>query len=58
MNTIKDLFLCGFSTKDAQRLGYDFYSKIVYPDDLSLWMDMRKAVLQYLEDFKEKQDEI
>jgi DNA-binding CsgD family transcriptional regulator len=53
-----DLFLCGFSVEDAQRQGYDFYSKIVYPEDLSLWTTMRKAVLQYLKDFEEKRDDI
>jgi hypothetical protein len=53
-----DLFLCGFSAGDALRLGYDFCSKIIHPKDLSLWTDMRKAVLCYLKDFEEKRDEI
>lgn len=53
-----DLFLCGFSVGEALRLGYDFYSKIVYPEDLSLWTDMHKAVLLYLKDFEKKRDEI
>jgi hypothetical protein len=52
------LFLCGFSAEEALREGYDFYSKIVYPEDLSLWTDMRKAVLRYLKDFEGEQGEI
>jgi DNA-binding CsgD family transcriptional regulator len=52
------LFLCGYSVEDALRLGYDFYSKIVYPEDLLLWTDMRKTVLRYLKDFVEKRDEV
>jgi DNA-binding CsgD family transcriptional regulator len=53
-----DLFLCGFSAGEALREGYDFYSKIVYLEDLSLWTDMRKAVLRYIKNFEEKRDEI
>jgi DNA-binding CsgD family transcriptional regulator len=53
-----DFFLCGFSSGDALRQGYDFYSKIVYPEDLSLWTDMRKAVLRHIRDFEEKRNEI
>jgi len=36
----------------------DYYKIIVHPDDLSLWTNMRKTVLRYLEDFEEKHDEI
>lgn len=53
-----ELFLCGYSAEEARRLGCDFYPKIVYPKDLSLWTDMRKAVLHYLLDFEEKRDAI
>ena len=53
-----DLFLCGFSTEDVLRLGYDFYSEVIYSDDLPLWIDMRELILQYLKDFEEKRDEI
>ena len=51
-------FLCDFSAKDVLSQGYDFYSKIVHSEDLSLWTDMRNAVLQYFINFKEKRDEI
>jgi DNA-binding NarL/FixJ family response regulator len=51
------LFLCGYSAGDALGQGYDFYSKIIHPGDLSLWTAMRKAVLRYLNDFEEKRDE-
>lgn len=53
-----DFLLCGHSVEDALRLGYDFYPKIVYPEDLSLFTDMRKAVLQYLKYFEKKRDNI
>jgi len=53
-----DLLLCGFSVEDALRLGFEFYVKIVYPEDSSLLEDIRKAVFQYLTDFEEKRDEI
>nr|WP_321522015.1 LuxR C-terminal-related transcriptional regulator [uncultured Macellibacteroides sp.] len=53
-----DLFLCGSSVEDAQREGYGFYSKIVYPKDLSLWITMLSAVLKYLNNYGEKWDEI
>jgi DNA-binding NarL/FixJ family response regulator len=53
-----DVFLFGFSAEKVLSRGYDFYAQIVYPDDLSLWTGMRKAVLQYLKSFKEKRDAI
>ncbi|MDR2919140.1 MAG: LuxR C-terminal-related transcriptional regulator [Tannerella sp.] len=53
-----DLFLCGFSIDDALKEGYGFYSKIVYPEDLSLWTDIQNAILRYLKDFNEKQSDI
>ena len=53
-----DLFLCGYAVEDTLNLRGDFYSKIVYPDDLSLWTTMRKAVLQYLKDAEEEWGEI
>ena len=53
-----DLFLCGFSTEDVMKLGYDFYPKIIHSDDLPLWMDMREHILQYLKVFEGNRDEI
>lgn len=53
-----DLFLCGFSVDDALRDGYKFYSKIIYPDDLLLWTNMRNVVLLYLKNFEKKRDKI
>lgn len=52
-----NLFLCDYSAEDVIKLGFDFYQKIIYPKDLSLWIDMYKTVLQYLEDPEKKQDE-
>lgn len=53
-----ELFLCGFSIEDALKFGYDFYSKIIFPDDLLLWTDMFQAVLRYLRNFTEKRDKV
>lgn len=54
----EDIFLCGYSIDDARKEGYDFYSKIVYSEDLPLWTLMRNIVLQYLNNTKEKRKEI
>jgi Response regulator containing a CheY-like receiver domain and an HTH DNA-binding domain len=51
-------FLCDYSTKEALLFGFDFYQKIIHPNDLSLWTDMFKAVLLYLKNHKEDWDEI
>lgn len=53
-----DFFLCGFSVEDAQREGYDFYSKIVFPKDLSLWINMLNAILKYMKGSEEKWNKI
>jgi DNA-binding CsgD family transcriptional regulator len=55
---LDDFFLCGYPVKDALKEGVEFYSKIVYPEDLLLWKAMYKAVLQYLKKNKEKRDKI
>ena len=41
----RDIFLCGNSYDKAQRLGYDFFSDIVYPDDISLLIQIHRAIL-------------
>lgn len=53
-----DLFLCGFSTEDVLRLGYNFFPKVIYSDDLLLWTYMRELILRYLKECEEEQDEI
>jgi DNA-binding CsgD family transcriptional regulator len=45
-----DLFLSGFSPDDVLKMNYDFFSKIVHPDDLQLFIDIHRAILQYLSD--------
>lgn len=52
-----DLFLCGFSVEEAMEQGYDFYSKIIYPEDLPVWTEILNVVCQYLRNYKEKLDE-
>lgn len=53
-----DLFLCGFSAEEALHLGVDFYTRIIYPEDLSLWNNIRKATLLYLRTTDKQKDEI
>lgn len=53
-----DSFLCGYSVEDALKEGFDFYPKIVHPEDLLLWTDICEAVMQYLNTFKDKRGEI
>jgi DNA-binding CsgD family transcriptional regulator len=43
-----DLFLSGFSPYDALNMGYDFFSKVVYPDDLQMFIHIHRIILQYL----------
>jgi DNA-binding CsgD family transcriptional regulator len=42
------LFLCGHTCNEALQLGYDFYSKIVHPDDLPMLIDAYRVILQHL----------
>lgn len=53
-----DLFLCGHSVEEAMRLGHDFYTQIIHPDDLPLWTNILKIVSNYLYDQKDKWNEI
>lgn len=53
-----DLFLCGHSVEEATTLGYDFYSQIIYPEDLPLWTNIVETVQQHLKDLEEDRDEI
>jgi DNA-binding CsgD family transcriptional regulator len=43
-----DLFLSGFSPGKVLKMGYDFFSEIVHPDDLPLFIDIHRAILKYL----------
>jgi DNA-binding CsgD family transcriptional regulator len=43
-----DLFLSGFSPNDVLKIGCDFFSKIVHPNDLQLFIDIHRAILLYL----------
>ncbi len=53
-----DLFLCSFSTEEVTRLGYDFYARIIYAEDLSLWTEAYKRMLQYVYEHEEEQEMI
>ncbi|MDR1886301.1 MAG: helix-turn-helix transcriptional regulator [Prevotellaceae bacterium] len=41
----RNIFLCGASYEDAKRLGYDFFSEIVYEEDISLLIQIHRAIL-------------
>jgi len=56
--SLDNLFLCNHSVEDVNKYGYDYYAKIVFPEDLILWKNILKTVLQYIMDFKGKHDEI
>jgi DNA-binding CsgD family transcriptional regulator len=53
-----DIFLCGHSVDDAITLGIDFFEKIIHHEDLSSWKVEYKAVLRYLKDYEEAEDEM
>lgn len=53
-----NLFLCGHSVEEAMTQGYDFYSQIIYPEDLPLWTNILETVQQHLKDLEEDRDEI
>lgn len=53
-----DLFLCGYSVGEAMEQGCEFYSKVVYPEDLPLWMEILMIIFQRMDELVEKRDEI
>jgi DNA-binding NarL/FixJ family response regulator len=53
-----NLFLCGYSREEVMQLGYDFYSETVHGKDLSLFIKMFQAILIYLKENQERQNDI
>jgi len=51
-----DFFLCGHSREEAMSLGYEFYRKVIHPEDISLFAGMHGAILQRLQNSKEQLD--
>ncbi|MFS2677223.1 hypothetical protein [Parabacteroides distasonis] len=51
-----DLFLCGHSVKEAMELGYDFFSRVIHPEDLPLWKIFLENLPQKNAIFARKQD--
>jgi DNA-binding CsgD family transcriptional regulator len=43
-----DLFLSGLSTNDVLNMGYNFFQKIIHSNDLQLFIDIHRAILQFL----------
>ena len=48
-----DLFLCGYPVEEVMMRGYDFYPRIIHPEDQSVWTNMLEAILLYLKDSEE-----
>lgn len=53
-----ELFLCSFSIEEAMKLTHDFYARIICAEDLSLWTEVYKQMLQYLQEHEEEQEMI
>jgi DNA-binding CsgD family transcriptional regulator len=53
-----ELFLCGHSQQEVMRLGYDFYSEAVHPEDFPKLVRMHNAVLKLLDSGDEVIDDI
>jgi hypothetical protein len=53
-----NLFLCGHSREEVMRLGYGFYSETVHEKDLPILIKMHQAILIYLKDNQERQNEV
>jgi DNA-binding CsgD family transcriptional regulator len=43
-----DFFLCGHSREDALNAGYEFFRKVIHPEDVLLWAKMHSVILKYL----------
>ncbi len=43
-----NLFLCGYTAEEAMSQGFDFYKRIIHPEDNMLSTEMGKAIMQYL----------
>ena len=48
-----DLFLCGHSVKEAMELGYDFFSRVIHPEDLPLWKIFLENLPQKMQSLQE-----
>lgn len=51
-------FLCNYSIENAMKLNYYFYTRIIHPEDLSLWENILNIISQCLDDRKDKLNEI
>ena len=41
------LFLCGYDIEEVKKLGYDFYAKVVSPEDLSMLLEINEKGFEY-----------
>jgi len=53
-----DLFLCGHTQEEVIKLGYNFYRKVVHPEDYHLVGKMQRATLKKLAEIGESWDEV
>jgi hypothetical protein len=51
-----NFFLCGHSLEEVMKLGYDFYPKVIHPEDIPLLTKMYSAVLNRLHNTDEIKD--
>ena len=52
-----NLFLCGHSVKEAMELGYDFFSRVIHPEDWLLWKSFLENLPQKLHRLREDTNE-
>lgn len=52
-----DLLLCGHSVEEAMDLGYDFFSRVIHPEDLLLWKSFLDNLPQKLHCLQENTNE-
>ena len=52
------LFLCGYIPEQVKNMGYQFFEKVVHPDDMFLWTQMHRAIIKSLSEEKFIADEI
>ena len=51
-------FLHNHTVEEALSLGYDFFHKIIHPEDLPLWQKIHKAIIHFLKHVVERPDEV
>ena len=53
-----DFFLCGYPLEKVKEMGYQFFDKVIHPDDVFLWAEMHNAILKSLYELEFTMDEV